>query len=206
MFPDGQMRPNSARRLLSLCMPRGQPRLAGSRGEVLADKDAQRAKRRPSLRRAQLESRHLMGREGEIDMLLQLPAPPPASTPFLPSDTVFLLDTDADTRKPAAGGASPTDARVEAILSFLSDPEKARACMAMADIETPEYRPADTALRVGKTRGVQTALVRTSTNPAGHDRCRVFCAAPPLRTCRKETAAAGEGRVGRRTTAAVSPD
>lgn len=58
--------------------------------------------------------------------------------------------------------AASCDERILAILSFLSDPEKARRCAETQLIETPDFQSADEPAMRGKTRGTSAPVVRAS--------------------------------------------
>lgn len=70
--------------------------------------------------------------------------------PFLPADTVIVLGGDAS----HAAATPDADKRLRDIMAYLSDPEKASVCSQTRVIETPDYRPAEEAESLGKTRGV----------------------------------------------------
>lgn len=124
-------------------------------------------KRKPTLRRSQLESRLLAGSRGDVEMLLN---PPPRvvaqgtcegahqDNPFLPGDTVLTLGAAASSSSPPVGTAGPSE-RVQRILAYLSDPEKARACATMEQVETPDFCAADAPMSLGKTRGASVSAV-----------------------------------------------
>ncbi|WFD31178.1 hypothetical protein MSPP1_002212 [Malassezia sp. CBS 17886] len=102
----------------------------------------------------------------DVDLLLDPPARAAEPTPFLPPETPVRLVPGSGGRAPVAG-APPCDAdansealtpkmndpRVQAILAVLSDPKKARICEETRVIETPDFRAADVAPGLGKTRG-----------------------------------------------------
>ncbi|WFD27882.1 hypothetical protein MNAN1_002890 [Malassezia nana] len=120
-----------------------------------ATRDGVPSTRAPSLRRSHLESRRTTG---DIDLLLgrtsRAPAPP---GPFLPPDTPIVLSEQG-----TASSAESSDERILAILSLLSDPEKARRCAETERIETPDFQSADEPAMRGKTRGTSAPVVRAS--------------------------------------------
>lgn len=63
---------------------------------------------------------------------------------------------------------SSSSERVQAIFAYLSDPEKARECASMQELETPEFRAADAPTSLGKTRGNATPVVRFTAHSARH--------------------------------------
>lgn len=72
-----------------------------------------------------------------------------------------------DGRAPESGTHTrPIEDRVQAILAYLSDPEKARACAAMQEVETPDYCAADAPTSLGKTRGASVQPQRDMSDAA----------------------------------------
>ncbi|WFC99854.1 hypothetical protein MYAM1_002600 [Malassezia yamatoensis] len=122
--------------------------------------DASLPKRARSLRRSQLESKLLLGDQLKLDMLLN---PPPRNTQddiFLPGETVFVLD---ETRVEEISAQSSKEFgkssdRVQKIFAYLSDPEKARECAAMQQVEIPDFCIIDTSSLLGKTRGTNVSV------------------------------------------------
>lgn len=94
-----------------------------------------------------------------IDILLHPPAPAPG--PYLAPTTEFVLMAPG-TPEACRGAGLKDDERVRAILSFLSDPEKARRCAELRDIETPDYVSANEPSILGKTRGASAPIDDTS--------------------------------------------
>lgn len=94
-----------------------------------------------------------------IDILLHPPAPAPG--PYLAPTTEFVLRAPG-TPEACRGTGLKDDERVRAILTFLSDPEKARRCAETRDIETPDYVSANEPSILGKTRGASVPIDDTS--------------------------------------------
>ena len=102
---------------------------------------------RPPSRRVRTAPR--VPRDPAVDAWLRgTDVPETQSTPLLPGDTRVVL-----TEEPCSPGA-PGD-RVRAILALLSDPDKARECVEMRTIETPDYCVAGPG--AGRTRGLGAA-------------------------------------------------
>ncbi|PKI82472.1 hypothetical protein MVES1_003438 [Malassezia vespertilionis] len=94
----------------------------------------------------------MTGAEGDIAMLLDAPQAITSPTPFLAPDTIFHLSGSTATSH------SAQDDRIQAILAFLSDPEKARACAALQVIETPDFKPANAPSSLARTRGASAVV------------------------------------------------
>ena len=109
-------------------------------------------KRAPSTRRLRVGA--LAGGAVEEDWFLRVPPEPVPETPFLPPETPLLLVDDLGCVDGEAAAGSQAGDRVERILAFLADPEKARACAHTRVIETPDFRLADESESLGRTRGV----------------------------------------------------
>lgn len=111
----------------------------------------------------------MTGGSDDIDMLLSPVAPAPRTCvcltpagPFLAPDTpIQLLDTSSAPPVPDAPHRNNRE-RIQAILAFLSDPEKARVCIETQQIETPDFEPVTVSAALGKTRGASGPLEDTS--------------------------------------------